>query len=142
MTDNEKMLQKIYRGQIANRILLIVVLLFTIGNLVLVGVAGVRIKQFTKMIEPAINVINQLNVEEFNKTITTLNNAIDVFKINDVLDTISKVDFSTFTQVMSNIDVAKLNSTLDKIDDATNFMKGVGNSLRSFLDQFGIGLNF
>lgn len=137
--DTEKMLKKIRNGQIANRIILIVVLLFTIGNFALLGVVGIRIKQFEKTIEPAVNVINQLNVEEFNKTITTLNNAIDVFKINDVLNVLSEVDFSAFTDVMSNIDVDKLNSTLEKIDGAAEFLEGVGNNIKSFMAQFGFG---
>lgn len=59
MNDSEKMLKKIYKGQIANRILLIVVLLFTIGNFVLLAVVGGRIKNFTEMIEPAVAVINE-----------------------------------------------------------------------------------
>lgn len=139
MTDTEKMLKKIRNGQIANRVLLIVVLVFTIGNFALLGVVGIRIKQFSNMIEPAVNVINQLDIEEFNKTITTLNNAIDVFKINEVLEVLSQVDFSAFTQVMSNIDVDKLNSTLEKIDGAAEFLEGVGNGIMSFMSQFGFG---
>lgn len=139
MTDTEKMLKKIRNGQIANRVLLIVVLVFTIGNFALLGVVGIRIKQFSNMIEPAVNVINQLDIEEFNKTITTLNNAIDVFKINEVLEVLSQVDFSAFTQVMSNIDVDKLNSTLEKIDGAAEFLEGVGNGILSFMSQFGFG---
>ena len=39
--DTEKMLKKIRNGQIANRIILIVVLLFTIGNFALLGVVGI-----------------------------------------------------------------------------------------------------
>lgn len=139
MTDTEKMLKKIRNGQIANRVLLIVVLVFTIGDFALLGVVGIRIKQFSNMIEPAVNVINQLDIEEFNKTITTLNNAIDVFKINEVLEVLSQVDFSAFTQVMSNIDVDKLNSTLEKIDGAAEFLEGVGNGIMSFMSQFGFG---
>lgn len=139
MTDTEKMLKKIRNGQIANRVFLIVVLVFTIGNFALLGVVGIRIKQFSNMIEPAVNVINQLDIEEFNKTITTLNNAIDVFKINEVLEVLSQVDFSAFTQVMSNIDVDKLNSTLEKIDGAAEFLEGVGNGIMSFMSQFGFG---
>lgn len=140
MNETEKMLKKIRNGQIANRIILIFVLLFTIGNFAFLGVMGIRIKKFTEMIEPAVEVINQLDVEEFNKTITTLNNAIDVFKINEVLDVLSQVDFSSFTDVMSNIDVDKLNSTLEKIDGAAEFMENVGNNMKNFLAQFGITL--
>lgn len=137
--DTEKMLKKIRNGQIANRIILIFVLVFTIGNFVLLGVAGIRINQFKEMLEPAVKVINELDVEEFNKTITTLNNAIDVFKINEVLNVLSEVDFSAFTNVMSNIDVEKLNSTLEKIDGAAEFLEGVGNGIMSFMSQFGFG---
>lgn len=137
--DTEKMLKKIRNGQIANRIILIFVLVFTIGNFVLLGVAGIRINQFKEMLEPAVKVINELDVEEFNKTITTLNNAIDVFKINEVLNVLSEVDFSAFTNVMSNIDVEKLNSTLEKIDGAAEFLEGVGNNIKSFMAQFGFG---
>ena len=141
MDETTKKLNSIYRGQIANRILLIIVMLLLIGNLTGTIILGVQFKKFTVMLEPAVEVISQLDVEALNNTLVTLSSAIDVFKINDALDTISKIDFDGFSDVISGIDVDKLNSTLEKIDEATKFMKRIGDGMNSFLNQFGINLN-
>lgn len=141
MDETTKKLNSIYRGQIANRILLIIVMLLLIGNLTGTIILGVQFKKFTVMLEPAVEVISQLDVEALNNTLVTLSSAIDVFKINDALDTISKIDFEGFSDVISGIDVDKLNSTLEKIDEATKFMKRIGDGMNSFLNQFGINLN-
>ena len=140
MDDNAKMLKKLYIGQIVNRILLILGMLLIIANLVGTIIIGVQIKRFTVMIEPAIEAINAIDVEELNKTLVTINNAVDVFKIDEALDAISKLDFEGFSKVLNGIDVYKLNSTLEKIDDASNFMKRIGDGMNTFLNQFGINI--
>ena len=65
---------------------------------------------------------------------------MDVFKINETLDAIGKLDFDGFSKVLNGIDVDKLNSTLEKIDDASQFMKRMGDGMRDFLNQFGINI--
>ena len=140
MDDNSKKIKGIFIGQIIDRIILILVFFLLIGNLAATAYMGIQIRRFTVMIEPAIAVINEIDVEELNKTLTTLNNAVDVFKIDEALETIGKIDFDGFSKVISGIDVDKLNNTLDKIDDATQFMKRIGDGMNNFLNQFGINL--
>lgn len=137
---NEKRMKAMFVGQIIDRILLIIVFFFLIINLVGTIIVGVQIKKFNDTIKPAVEVLSELDVEELNKTLSTLNTAIDVFKINDALDTISQIDFDGLTDVISGIDVDKLNDTLTKIDDATKFMKKIGDGMNSFLNQFGVNL--
>lgn len=140
MEDNAKTLKKLYIGQIVNRILLILGIIILIANLVGTIIMAVEIKRFTVMIEPAIEAINAIDVEELNKTLVTINNAVDVFKIDEALDAISKLDFEGFSKVLNGIDVDKLNSTLEKIDEASNFMKRIGDGMNTFLNQFGINM--
>ena len=140
MDDNAKTLKKLYIGQIVNRILLILEMIILIANLVGTIIMAVEIKRFTVMIEPAIEAINAIDVEELNKTLVTINNAVDVFKIDEALDAISKLDFEGFSKVLNGIDVDKLNSTLEKIDEASNFMKRIGDGMNTFLNQFGINM--
>ncbi len=140
MDDNAKTLKKLYIGQIVNRILLILGMIILIANLVGTIIMAVEIKRFTVMIEPAIEAINAIDVEELNKTLVTINNAVDVFKIDEALDSISKLDFEGFSKVVNGIDVDKLNSTLEKIDEASNFMKRIGDGMNTFLNQFGINM--
>lgn len=140
MEDNAKTLKKLYIGQIVNRILLILGMIILIANLVGTIIMAVEIKRFTVMIEPAIEAINAIDVEELNKTLVTINNAVDVFKIDEALDAISKLDFEGFSKVLNGIDVDKLNSTLEKIDEASNFMKRIGDGMNTFLNQFGINM--
>ena len=140
MDDNAKMIKKLYVGQIVNRIILILATIILIVNLVGTIFMAVEIKRFTVMIEPAIEAINAIDVEELNKTLVTINNAVDVFKIDEALDAISKLDFEGFSKVLNGIDVDKLNSTLEKIDDASNFMKRIGDGMNTFLNQFGINI--
>ncbi|MCR4930087.1 MAG: hypothetical protein K5988_08855 [Lachnospiraceae bacterium] len=140
MEDNAKTLKKLYIGQIVNRILLILGMIILIANLVGTIIMAVEIKRFTVMIEPAIEAINAIDVEELNKTLVTINNAVDVFKIDESLEAISKLDFEGFSKVINGIDVDKLNSTLEKIDEASNFMKRIGDGMNTFLNQFGINM--
>lgn len=140
MDDNVKTLKKLYTGQIVNRILLILGMIILIANLVGTIIMAVEIKRFTVMIEPAIEAINAIDVEELNKTLVTINNAVDVFKIDESLEAISKLDFEGFSKVINGIDVDKLNSTLEKIDEASNFMKRIGDGMNTFLNQFGINM--
>ncbi|MCR4648451.1 MAG: hypothetical protein K5776_05160 [Lachnospiraceae bacterium] len=141
MDENTKLLKKIHTGQIVNRVFLIVgfvLLMINLGSSIFIGI---KIKQFTTTIEPAIDVITKIDPEEVNKTLTTLNSAIDVFKINETLDALGKIDFQGFQDVVSGIDVDKLNKTLENINDATQFMKRIGEGMNDFLSQFGIGKN-
>ncbi len=140
MDENTKLLKKLHIGQWVNRIIMILVLFVMIGNIVTTVIVGVRIKQFTVMIQPAVDAINAIDVEELNKTLVTINKSIDVFKIDETLDALSKLDFEGFSEVINGIDVEKLNSTLGKIDDATQFMKRIGEGMNNFLNQFGINL--
>ncbi|MBO4346221.1 MAG: hypothetical protein J5840_01135 [Lachnospiraceae bacterium] len=137
---NSKRIKAMFVGQIIDRIILILVFFLLIGNLVATAYMAKQIKDFTEMIEPAINVISMVDPVELNKTLTTLNSAIDVFKINEALDTISQIDFTGFQEVISGIDVDKLNKTLDKIDDATQFLQRIGDGMNKFLNQFGINV--
>ena len=137
---DSKRIKSIFVGQIIDRVILVLVFFLLLGNLIATAYMGKQIKNFTKMIEPAINVISMIDAEELNKTLTTLNSAIDVFKINETLDIISKIDFSGFQEVIQGIDVDKLNNTLDKIDDATKFMQRIGDGMNKFLNQFGINM--
>lgn len=139
MNENiEKKINKMYRGQIANRILLIVILILSIGNIAFLGSVSSKIKQFTETIQPAVDTLSKLNVDEMNKTLTTINKTVDVFKINDVLDTLSKVNFDEFSNVISSIDVDKLNTTLDSINKATGFLRETGDTLKAFMNKLGI----
>lgn len=140
MDENSKRLKSIYVGQIVNRILVILCLLIMIANLVAVIIAGVRIKQFTQMIQPAVDALSELDVEELNKTLSTFNTAVDVLKIDETLEAIGKIDFEGFSKVVSEIDVDKLNDTLDAIDGATEFLNKMGSGLKSLLGQFGIDI--
>ena len=137
---DSKRLKSIYVGQIIDRVILILVFFLLIGNIIGTIYLGVQIKNFANMLEPALEVLNGIDVEGLNKTINTLNNAVDVFKINETLDAIGKLDFDGFSKVLNGIDVDKLNSTLEKIDDATQFMKRIGDGMNTFLNQFGINL--
>ena len=137
---DQKRLKSIYVGQIIDRVILILIFFLLIGNLCGTIYLGVQIRNFANMLEPALEVLNGIDVEGLNKTITMLNNAVDVFKINETLDAIGKLDFDGFSKVLNGIDVDKLNSTLEKIDDATQFMKRVGDGMNNFLNQFGINL--
>ena len=137
---DSKRLKSIFIGQIIDRVILILVFFLLIGNLVGTIYLGIQIKNFANMLEPALEVINEIDVEGLNKTISTLNNVVDVFKINETLDAIGKLDFDGFSKVLNGIDVDKLNSTLEKIDDATQFMKRIGDGMNTFLNQFGINL--
>ncbi len=140
MDETSKRIKKMYVGQIINRIILIIVFLLLIVNLGATAFVGFQIKKFNDTIAPAVEVITKLDVEELNKTLTTLNQAVEVFKIDETLETLSKIDFQGFNDVISGIDVDKLNSTLEKIDDASQFMKRMGDGMRDFLNQFGINI--
>ena len=83
MDDNSKRIKSMYIGQIINRVILILVFFLLLGNLIGTVYLGIQIRNFSKVVEPAVAVLNELDVEELNKTINTLNSAIDVFKIND-----------------------------------------------------------
>ena len=111
---DQKRLKSIYVGQIIDRVILILVFFLLIGNLCGTIYLGVQIRNFANMLEPALEVLNGIDVEGLNKTINTLNNAVDVFKINETLDAIGKLDFDGFSKVLNGIDVDKLNSTLEK----------------------------
>ena len=138
---DSKRLKSIYVGQIIDRVVLILVFFLLIGNLIGVIYLGVQIRNFANMLEPALEVLNGIDVEGLNKTISTLNNAVDVFKINETLDAIGKLDFDGFSKVLNGIDVDKLNTTLEKIDDAAQFMKRIGDGMNNFLNQFGINIS-
>ena len=138
MDENTKLLKKLHAGQIVTSVFLIIVFLLLIGNLIAVIYMGVQLKTFVDMVEPAITMLSKLDVDELNKTLYTLNNAVDVFKIDEALEAIGKIDFDGFSRVVSGIDVDKLNKTLEKIDDATQFMKRIGDGMNNFLNQFGI----
>ena len=137
---DSKRLKSIFIGQIIDRVILILVFFLLIGNLVGTIYLGIQIKNFANMLEPALEVINEIDVEGLNKTISTLNNVVDVFKINETLEAINKLDFDGFSKVINGIDVDKLNTTLEKIDDATQFMKRIGDGMNNFLNQFGINI--
>ncbi|MBO6089516.1 MAG: hypothetical protein J6P37_04305, partial [Lachnospiraceae bacterium] len=135
---DSKRLKSIYVGQIIDRVILILVFFLLIGNIIGTIYLGVQIKNFANMLEPALEVLNGIDVEGLNKTINTLNNAVDVFKINETLDAIGKLDFDGFSKVLNGIDVDKRKTTLEKIDDAAQFMKRIGDGMYNFLNQFGI----
>ena len=137
---DQKRLKSIFIGQIIDRVILILVFFLLIANLCGTIYLGVQIRNFANMLEPALEVINSIDVEGLNKTINTLNSAVDVFKIDEALDAIGKLDFDGFSKVINGIDVDKLNSTLEKIDDASQFMKRIGDGMNTFLNQFGINL--
>lgn len=134
----QKRIKRMYAGQIVNRVLLILILIIMICNLAVVGYAGYKVNQFVNMVEPAVEAIMEIDVDELNKTLNTINNAVDVFKIDEALDTIGKIDFEGFGRVISGIDIEKLNDTLDKLDKASEFMTNVGDGLNKFMSQFGI----
>ena len=140
MDDNSKKIKSMYIGQIVNRVILITVLVLLIANFVTTLYVGIQIRNFAGMLEPALEVLSEIDVEGLNKTVNTLNNAVDVFKINEALDAIGKLDFDGFSRVLNGIDVDKLNSTLEKIDDAAQFMKRIGDGMNNFLNQFGINV--
>ena len=140
MDDNSKRIKSMYIGQIIDRVILIAVFFLLVINLSISIYIGIQIKHFADLIEPAIEVLSQIDVEGLNKTVNTLNNAVDVFKIDQTLDAIAKLDFDGFSRVLNGIDVDKLNNTLEKIDDATQFMKRIGDGMNNFLNQFGINI--
>ena len=137
---DSKRIKSMFIGQIIDRVVLILVFFLLIGNLAATIYLGIQIRNFANMLEPALEVINSIDVEGLNKTINTLNSAVDVFKIDEALDAIGKLDFDGFSKVINGIDVDKLNSTLEKIDDASQFMKRIGDGMNTFLNQFGINL--
>lgn len=136
-----KRIKKIYIGQIVNRILLILAMLFVIANVAVTVFVGVKIKEFSTMIEPAVEVISAVDPEELNKTLTTINNAIDILKVNELLDTLGKIDFEGISEVVTGIDVDKLNETLLKIDEAATFMENMGNGMKNVFGNFGFNIN-
>lgn len=137
---DSKRIKSMFIGQIIDRVILIMVFFLLIGNIVATIYLGIQIRNFANMLEPALEVINSIDVEGLNKTINTLNSAVDVFKIDEALEAIGKLDFDGFSKVINGIDVDKLNSTLEKIDDASQFMKRIGDGMNTFLNQFGINL--
>lgn len=136
----QKRIKRMYIGQIVNRVLLIFILLLSIANLLVMGYTGYKVNEFIKMARPAIEALEEIDIEGLNNTLNTINNAVDVFKIDEALDTINKIDFEGFGKVISGIDVEKLNDTLEKIDKASEFMTNVGDGLNKFLNQFGISI--
>lgn len=140
MDDNSKRIKSMFIGQIIDRIILIAVFFLLVANLSVSIYVGIQIKHFATLLEPAIEVLSEIDVEGLNKTVNTLNNAVDVFKIDQTLDAIAKLDFDGFSRVLNGIDVDKLNNTLEKIDDATQFMKRIGDGMNNFLNQFGINI--
>lgn len=136
----QKRIKRMYIGQIVNRVLLIFILILSIANLLVMGYAGYKVNEFIKMARPAIEALEEIDIEGLNNTLNTINNAVDVFKIDEALDTINKIDFEGFGKVISGIDVEKLNDTLEKIDKASEFMTNVGDGLNKFLNQFGISI--
>ena len=137
---DKKRLKSIYVGQIIDRIILILVFFFLMLNLGASIFMGLQIRKFTKTIEPAVEALSEIDVEQLNNALTTINTAVDVLKVDEALETLSKVDFDGLSNVISGIDVDKLNSTLTKIDEATTFMKKIGDGMNKFLNQFGINL--
>lgn len=138
MNDNEKLLKSLRRGQIANRILLIVILVFLLANFIVTSVIGVQIRSFVKMMEPAVEALTAIDVEGLNDALYTLNTAVDVFKVNEALETLNSIDFDGLGKVISGIDVDKLNNTLTRLDEASQFMQKIGDGMKQFLNQFGI----
>lgn len=136
----QKRIKRMYIGQIVNRVLLIFILILSIANLLVMGYTGYKVNEFIKMARPAIEALEEIDIEGLNNTLNTINNAVDVFKIDEALDTINKIDFEGFGKVISGIDVEKLNDTLEKIDKASEFMTNVGDGLNKFLNQFGISI--
>jgi len=141
MDENSKKIKSMYIGQIINRIILILVFFVLIANVAATAYMGIQINRFTQMVEPAITALSELDVEELNNTLTTINDVVDVFKVDETLEELSKIDFQGFQDVISGIDVEKLNSTLTKIDEASKFLKKIGDGVNKMLSQFGININ-
>ena len=140
MDDNAKTLKKLYIGQIVNRILLILGMIILIANLVGTIIMAVEIKRYTVMIEPAIEAINAIDVEELNKTLVTINNAVDVFKIDEALDGVLFIDeaYTLSTGGQNDFGQEAINTLLKRMEDDRErlvvILAGYSNEIKQFIN--------
>lgn len=133
MEENKKeyTLEKVKRDLIINRIISIVTLLFAIAACIIFIVIGVEITLFIKDAKPVIDTLSQVDVDELNSALTSVNHIIDTLKIDEIMDTIDKVD--GFVQ---DIDPQKLETTLDNLNKASDTLQTVSDKLAPLISLF------
>lgn len=133
----EVMLKKLNKGIVFNRVISFVLLACVIATLTVSYITNVKFNTFIETATPAIENLSRIDVDEFNATITTVNKVVDVFKVDELMDTLSKIDFNAFNNVVTNLDVDELNTTLDHMNESYLAIKDVTDKLKPLLQFFG-----
>ena len=137
MDENTKLLMSIKKGIVVNRIIGIVGCVFAIATFVVMVIVGMKVNEFVKEVSPAIEALSQIDVDEFNATLKTVNQAVDLLKIDEIMNTLNGIDFEGFNEIINNIDIDKFNDTMNNLNSAYEQIQEITEKMKPITSFFG-----
>lgn len=119
------------RDMLINRIIGCVTLFFAIAACVIFIIIGIEITCFVKEAKPVIDMLSQVDIDELNGAIVSINHIIDTLKIDEMMDTIDKIG-----GMVEGIDPENFETTLDNLNKASDTLQAISSKLSPLLSIF------
>ena len=125
---------KRFRGEL-RRTRVICLVLAVLMVLVLVG-GGFFFRELRlvrEQIEPMVEQISVLDIEELNLTLEEVNESLETVDWEQVAEALGKLDVDALNTAIENLDTKELTEALTKLNDAVDVLGKMGDSLKQVL---------
>lgn len=131
MEEKEYTMSKLRKDMIINRVIGIITLCFSVLACLIFIVIGIELTGFIKEAKPIIEMLSQVDVDALNNALTSVNHILGTLKVDEIMDTIDKVD-----GFVKGVDVNKVESTLDNLNKASETLQTVSDKLSPLISIF------
>lgn len=114
----------------------------TISSLLMIGilVGGVicynYVQKVIKDVEPVMATVSELNVEELNSTLESINTSLEEVDWQQVSETIGQLDVEAINSAIEDLDTEELTKALTNLNDTTDSLKETKEKIMSFFSIF------
>lgn len=118
----------------------VITLLLLVGGCVAVVTAYgyvEQVQQYAVEITPTIQELSKLDVEEFNRTMTNVNNSLQSVDWEQVAASLESLDVDALNAAIENLDTEELTEALKNLNDASDALRTVGDKMGSWTSMFG-----
>lgn len=118
----------------------VITFLLLVGGCVAVvtayGYVG-KVQEYVVEVTPTIQKLSKLDVEEFNRTMTNVNQSLKAVDWEQVATSLEALDVDALNAAIENLDTEELTEALKNLNDASAALRAVGDKLGSWTSVFG-----
>lgn len=125
---------KQFRGELRRtRVFCLVLAVLLVLVLVGGGFFFREVRLAREQMEPLVEQISALNMDELNLTLEEVNETLETVDWDQVTQAIGKLDVDALNTVIENLDTKELSEALTKLNDAVDALGKMGDYLKQIL---------